>query len=139
MKTLRRYPDWQVRLEAFVRERRGKPFAWGSHDCALFAADCVEALTGERLLPNMRGYSTAKDALLLIEKAGGLRGIACHALGGFIAPKLARPGDLVLLAVEGDHFPEALGVCNGSTALAQGERGVVAVPMAKAVAAWRVG
>jgi len=35
-----------MRLAAFIDERRHRPFAWGEHDCCLFAADWVLALTG---------------------------------------------------------------------------------------------
>lgn len=136
MKPLARYHDWQLRLEAFARVRQSMPFAWGTNDCATFAADCVEALTGQRMLPKMRNYSTARDALVLIEGAGGLRSIACHALGGFILPAYARVGDVVL-----HRFGkrEALGICNGGAALSPGRAGTVAVPMDSVVCAWRVG
>jgi hypothetical protein len=131
-----RFHDWQLRLEAFARERQAMPFAWGRNDCALFAADAVLCMTGVRLLPNMRGYSTARDALRLIDGAGGLRGIACHALGGFILPVYARIGDVVLHRT---GKREALGICNGGTLIAPGRQGMVAVPLSNAVAAWRVG
>lgn len=134
--TIVRFRDWQVRLEAFARERRAMPFAWGRNDCATFAADAVLVMTGVRLLPNMRGYDNARDALRLIDGAGGMRGIACHALGGFILPVYARTGDVVLHRT---GKREALGICNGGTILAPARDGMVAVPMASAVAAWRVG
>lgn len=128
--------DWQTRLEAFARARQSMPFQWGRNDCALFAADCIEAMTGERLLPNMRSYSSARDALMLIQQAGGLRSIACHALGGFILPIYARVGDAVLVRV---GKREALGICNGAVALGPGPGGLVAISMNEALAAWRVG
>ena len=133
---MKRLPDWQLRLEAFARERRAMPFAWGSNDCALFAAGAVQAETGELVLPYMRGYSSAREALVLIEQAGGLRGIACHALGGFVAPALARIGDVVLVTV---GKREALAVCNGGTVIAPAAHGLAALPMRQAVCAWRVG
>lgn len=133
---MKRLPDWQLRWEAFVRERQALPFAWGSNDCAMFAADAVQAMTGVRLLPLMRGYSSAREALVLIEQAGGLRGIATHALGGFILPAYATVGDVVLVRV---GKREALAICNGGTAIGPGPSGVVAVQMADALTAWRVG
>lgn len=136
MKQLVRFHDWQLRLEAFARERHDMPFEWGRNDCALFAADCVEAVTGARLMPNMRGYSDVRDALRLIKGSGGLRSIACHALGGFILPVYAKVGDVVLVKV---GKREALTICNGGTAIGPGPAGLAAVQMADAVAAWRVG
>lgn len=133
---MKRYPDWQLRLEAFVRERQAMPFAWGTNDCATFAADGVQALTGVRLLTHMRGYRTVRDALMLIERSGGLRSIACHALGGFILPAYAGVGDVVLVRV---GKREALGICNGSSVLGPGPEGLAVVGMGDALAAWRVG
>lgn len=136
MKPLVRLHDWQLRLESFARERQEMPFQWGRNDCALFAADAVQALTGERLLPNMRGYSNVRDALRLIDAAGGLRSIACHALGGFVLPAYARVGDVVLVK---DGKREALGMCNGGSVIGPGPAGMVAIGMDAALAAWRVG
>jgi hypothetical protein len=41
---LTRREDWPSRLAAALEEARDKPFKWGSHDCGLFAADCVLAI-----------------------------------------------------------------------------------------------
>lgn len=136
MKQLTRLRDWQLRLEDFALARARMPFAWGRNDCAVFAADAVEAMTGVHLLPNMRRYARARDALVLIEQAGGLRSIAVHALGGFIQPAYARIGDVVLHRV---GRRDALGICNGDNILAPGQHGMVAVPMKDATTAWRVG
>lgn len=136
MKPLIRLYDWQLRLEAFARERLAMPFQWGRNDCALFAADAVQAMTGERLLPNMRGYSDVRGALRLIDGAGGLRSIACYALGGFVLPAYASVGDVVLVKF---GKREALGICNGGTVIGPGPTGMVAIGMDAAVAAWKVG
>jgi len=136
MTPLRRLHDWQLRFAAFERARRATPFAWGSNDCATFAADCVEALTGERLLPKLRTATTARQAMRIARDAGGLRALSLRALGNPVAPAFARPGDIVLLRV-GRH--EALGVCNGTVAIGPSPRGVVSVEMQCAECAWMVG
>ena len=130
-----RYPDWQLRLEAFVREHNVKPFAWGSNDCAVFAADAVEAITGEVLRPDLRGLDTRQTAVALRD-GGGVRGIASSALGAPIPAVVARIGDMVVVMV---NDRESLAICNGGTAIAAGPDGLVAVPMSFALAAWRVG
>jgi hypothetical protein len=131
-----RRPDWQLRLEAFVSGRQAQPFAWGVNDCAVFAADAVEALTGERHWPHLRGLPTARVALRVLREHGGLAAMATQSLGAPLPPGYAGVGDLVLVTV-GRH--EALGICNGGTVLGPGAEGVVAVSMAVARAAWRVG
>lgn len=126
--------DWQLQLERFVAARAERAFEWGVNDCALFAADCVEALTGERLLSNLRGYD-GRGALRLLADRGGLRGIATEALGEPVAPAFAAVGDVVLLRM-GDS--EALGICNGTVAMGPGPAGIEIVGMDAALAAWKV-
>lgn len=130
---MKRLHDWQLRYEALARERRAVPFAWGTADCACWAADCVHALTGER--PAMPGYRSAREALRHLSHMGGLEN-AANRLGPAVSPLRAGVGDVVLVRA-GKRL--ALAVCNGTVALAQGRDGLVSVPMADAVAAWRVG
>jgi hypothetical protein len=131
---MKRFHDWQLRLEAFSRERRNVPFRWGANDCALFAADCVEALTGERLLVGLRGYD-GRGAVRLLQEMGGLHGIATQALGAPIAPAFATVGDVVLVRMADS---EALGICNGGVVIGPGPRGIEVSGMDAALAAWRV-
>jgi hypothetical protein len=131
---MNRVHDWQLRLEAFARERMARPFAWGSNDCALFAADCVRALTGETLCPELRGYD-GRGALRLQEEHGGLHGLASWALGEPIPTAFARVGDVVLVRM-GDG--QALGICNGGVVIGPGPDGMAVVGMDAALAAWRV-
>lgn len=131
-----RLPDWQRRLEAFARERARMAFSWGINDCALFAADAVEAITGQRLCEELRGHKDARAALRTLRQAGGVRGVATRALGEPVSVLMARIGDVVVIQA---GKREALAVCNGGTAMAPGPHGVVHVSMAQARVAWRVG
>lgn len=133
---MKRRPDWQLRLEAFARERADAPFAWGVNDCALFAADAVQAMTGVHLCPGLRGYRGVRDGVRALAAVGGVRGLAGAALGEPIQVAFARPGDVVVVQA---GKREALAVCNGQTAIAPGQHGAVAFPMKHALAAWRVG
>ncbi|MBS0427612.1 MAG: hypothetical protein JSR41_10040 [Proteobacteria bacterium] len=127
--------NWQAALSTFIAERRSTPFAWGSNDCCLFAADAVHAMTGVDPAAELRGYSSALDAARLVEARGGLARIAAGALGEPVAPVFASVGDVVLIENEGR---ELLALCNGTTALAPGELGLVVLGMDAAKAAWRV-
>lgn len=131
-----RYPDWQLRLQAFAQSRDRRPFAWGLNDCATFAADGVQALTGVQLLPDLRGHCTARQALAALRQLGGLCAIATRALGPPISPRRANIGDVILLPM---GKREALGLCNGITVLGPGRDGMVAISMRLARLAWRVG
>src|SRR4051812_38936672 len=118
-----RLHDWQLRLEAFARERAGAPFAWGSNDCALFAADAVQAITGERVCEELRGHETAREAIRMLRALGGVRSVAAAALGEPIPVLMAAIGDVVVIEA---GKREALAVCNGGTAIAPGPCGMVA-------------
>lgn len=131
-----RLPDWPTRMEAFMAQRHSAPFAWGSNDCAIFAADCVQAITGQDPAPaGLRKHRTAKQAYRAIARYGGMQTIASAALGPHIAPLLAGVGDVVLVPV---GKRTAFGICNGATALVPSAGGLVALPMDTARIAWRV-
>ena len=131
-----RLPDWQTRMEAFVRERTDAPFVWGVNDCAIFASDFVMAVTGQDPAPaGLRKHRTAKQAYRSIERHGGLPAIATLALGEPIGAAFAGVGDVVLVSA---GKRDALAICNGATALTPSAIGLVAVPMAGARMAWRV-
>lgn len=137
---LRRYRDWPLRLEAFVRARRHQPFAWGRQDCALLAADCVLALTGVDLAPPaLRAYRNARQALRLLQQHGGLAQLAQAALSPACPAcpvAQATVGDLLLTRSQGRPM---LAICNGSSALAPGALGLVSVGLQDVSHAWRVG
>lgn len=130
-----RTTNWQAALSAFVAARRSMPFAWGSNDCCLFAADAVQAMTGVDHAAELRGYSSALEAGRLVEARGGLARIAAGALGEPVAPLFAAVGDVVLIENEGRDL---LALCNGTTALAPGPLGLVVLGMDAAKATWRV-
>jgi hypothetical protein len=134
--TLHRLPAWQTRFAVLCQQRAAAPFAWGVHDCCLWAADAVHAITGHDFAAAQRGtYATTAEAARVLQAAGGVRGVATRALGAPMPAALAAVGDVVLLEQEGR---ELLAVCNGLEALAAGPTGLVPVPMRQALAAWRV-
>lgn len=131
---MKRTPTWQADLAELIRSRHDQPFEWGAHDCCLFAADAVQAITGTDLAFS-RGYS-ARDALRMIDEHGGLRKLVSQLLGPEMPVCLAQVGDVLL--VESDSR-ELLAICNGATALAPGRGRLVTLPTSAWLAAWRVG
>ena len=130
-----RLHDWQLKFEAFVKERRAMPFAWGANDCCTFAADCVEAITGVDCASQLRGHSTAKQAYRALQQHGGVAGIATAALGQPVPVLSAQIGDVVL-SKSGER--DMLAICNGGTCLAPGPDGLVSLGMDTATMCWRV-
>lgn len=128
--------DWQLCLETFLRERRAMPFAWGTNDCAIFAADCVLAMTGTDVaLPELRKHRTELQAARALKKHGGLAGIATAALGDALPAAMAGIGDVVL-SKAGER--DMLAICNGTTCLAPGPNGLAHLDMATVSMCWRV-
>jgi len=129
-----RLPDWSTRLQAIVALRLSTPFAWGAHDCVLFAADCVRAVTGVDPAAGMRGrYVTERQARRLLRQRGGLARLAAAHLGPEVSPLLAQRGDIGLCEHEGRVL---LAVCNGDHWLAPGPQGLGHLERARR--AWRV-
>jgi len=135
---LARLPDWRPRLQAYLRDVANRPFAYGSHDCALFAAGAVAAITGADLAAEYRGlYTSLKGGLKLLDRDG----IADHVAflrGRFdeIAPAFAAVGDI---AVIGEIGTQALGIFDGEQIFVLREEGLGLVPRAAATLAFRVG
>lgn len=130
-----RLHHWQTAYAAFMAERLAMPFAWGTNDCAIFAADCVLAITGvDVALPELRGHTTELQAARVLKAHGGVVGIATSALGEPVSSVFANVGDVVLCSADGRDM---LAMCNGSTAMAPGPRGLV--PVAMGAQCWRVG
>ena len=146
-----RLPDWRLRFDALVTERMCAPFAWGSNDCVLFAADNVLALTGVDLAQGLRGHTNALGAARYLRRHGGLAALVERALGPACHAAGATQGDvvmvlMVLMVLKGDGSGtgcatrSALGVClNPQTAIGPGVDGLLQIPMARALCAWRVG
>lgn len=132
-----RLPDWETRLAAYLESVRGRPFAWGRHDCCTTTADAVLAMTGEDPVPEFRGrYRTARGSVR------ALRGIGAGTLATTldrkfeaVAPGLAHRGDIVMAA-------GSIGIAMGGIGLFVGEDGAraghVAVPRTDWTHAWRV-
>jgi hypothetical protein len=132
-----RLRDWPSRFAALVAGARARPFAWGSHDCCLWAADAVQALTGRDPAAQWRGtYSSELGAFRIVFTLGGLPAIA--ALGGVeIPPGLSVTGDVGTV-----RWPDgivSLGVCGGDGRwLVVGDAGLVTLRDC-ALRAWGVG
>ena len=133
----KRLPDWRLRFDALITERLHAPFAWGTNDCALFAADNVLALTGVDPAFGMRGRTSARQAARTMRQRGDLATLVDLNLGASCAPGSAVQGDVVMVPMGGRL---ALGVClNAESAVGPGARGLLQTSMANAVCAWKVG
>jgi len=128
--------NWQSILAGKIEEHRHRPFRWGEHDCALFAADVVRAVTGVDHASRFRGlYDSPSQARRILERYGGLRALVSSILGREINTRFAQRGDVVLIK---NKDRELLGVCLGARCACPGDEGLVFFKMKDVLAAWRV-
>lgn len=130
-----RHPDWQQRLANYLQARTSMPFAWGTNDCCTFAAGAVEAISGRDHAAAFSRYADQRVAARMLRRIGGLRALASSALGEPMSPLMASVGDVVLVK---NADRQLLAICNGTSALAPGPHGTVALGMDAAEAAWKV-
>lgn len=131
-----RLPDWQSRLAAVMREAQARPFAWGSHDCATFAATCVVAVTGVDRIADVRAaWQSELQAARLLERLGGLRAAIGERLGAPLASvALAQPGDV---GISDQAGRDALCVCGGVNWHMPAELGLATLAADQVLCAWR--
>lgn len=132
-----RYENWPERLNKFISDNNKKPFTWGEHDCCLFAANAIREITGFDYAEELRGsYSTIKEAVVILNKIGGVKKLASSYLSEEINPMMAQRGDLVL--IETDEHGETLAICIGDKCVAPGMTGLQFAKMSTALTAWRI-
>ena len=129
-----RIENWPSALIEFMEVRRATPFQWGVSDCCLFAADAVQAITGEDFAVHWRGkYSDARGALEFIDEAGGVANLIPHEFER-IDPAFAQRGDVVLMKSDGR---DVLGINLGGLLVGQGPDGLTFLPYDEALLAWK--
>lgn len=108
-----RLPDWRARLGHYVAAVAARPFRPGAHDCALFVAGAVEAMTGADAAAEWRGtYRTLAAGIEALQAAGfadHVAFVAAHCAA--VVPAFAAVGDLAV--VPGDGGAHALGIVQG--------------------------
>lgn len=110
---LTRLPNWQPRLRAFLRDATTRALEPGKHDCCLFGAGAIEALTGVDLALGWRGhYTTFAGGQRMLLRAGyadHIDLIARHLEEGHLSEAL--PGDIAIVPTEDG---DAVGVVQGT-------------------------
>ena len=132
-----RLPDWRPRLAAYVETARGRPFASGSNDCALFVAGAVAAMTGTDHGAGYRDcYETFSGGLRRVRKAGFLDHVdLVRSLFDEIRVPMAAAGDIAVVPTDEG---EALGIVQGARVFVVGPDGLRSVDLLAAVKAFRV-
>ncbi len=104
---MQKFFDWEVRLDKYIHECANKDYSWGEHDCVLFAAGCIYAMTGIDLGKPFRGkYKTKRGAIGILKRrfGGGLE-ILCEKMAQKhkwleVRTTMAQRGSVVLFEDE---------------------------------------
>jgi hypothetical protein len=148
---LTRIAGWEHALANYVEAARHVPFAWGRHDCLLFATGAMKLLTGIDPVDWLPEYSNPGEAYVLLRRYAG--GDVDAAITKYLGPPLASPlmarrGDIacVLPLTRNDFGEDAtpvirqktLGVVTGPHVAVAGVNALTFIPVTQAIAAWRV-
>lgn len=128
---LTRLPDWRSRLIAYLEHAARRPFEEGQHDCALFLAGGVQAMTGMDLAGTYRGrYQSTKAGLKLLRRDGFADHIALAQARLASKPvSMGCEGDGAI--VPGGALP-ALGIVQGAAIYVLRDAGLGTVPLTAA-------
>lgn len=137
MQVLRRRKGWEQALFRYTASMLAVPYEWGQNDCILFAAGCVEAMTGVDLAAEYRGtYDGPEGAARIIARAGA------GSLGEFLAlylpetpVSLVQRGDIVIADAPSGDFAA---VCQGATCVGPSRRGLIHIKTLQAKQAFKV-
>lgn len=138
----RRHVNWPEKLNAAIDAVRATPFAWGSHDCCMFACSVINELIGVDPAADLRGaYRTRLGAARVLKRLGGVEGIAetrtaAHGFAALPSPAFAQRGDLVLADTAGEG--PALGICVGGAVAFSALVGLTFRKVGECRKAWRV-
>ena len=143
---MKRKTEWPEILIAEIEAARERPFSFGRHDCCIFAANIVRAMTGVDLMKGLRRYRSAASAARIMRRAGHERLVAMitsvmreHGCTS-VRPSLARRGDVVMakVSIDGGATEWAAGICVGREAVFASD-GLVFLTMSEIERAWRCG
>jgi hypothetical protein len=140
-----RFEDWPTRLSAFLHARRHARFEYGAHDCCLFVADALQAMTGTDFAAAFRNqYNSSFGALRRLREACAEATVdrvagqvfAAHGLPA-ISPGYAQRGDVLALSLVREGIVLSLVAPDGMPIIAA-ECGWGISDRACALKAWKV-
>ncbi len=138
---MKRHAYWPSALERVIHKARRRSFRRGTHDCALFVAGCIWAMTGVDFSEPFRGkYRTPEGAEALLKAQGA------KTLGDFVTLKLGAPvavlqagrGDVVEFMTPSDGLSLGIIDNSGMRIATVAEKGLIFIDKKSATRAWRV-
>jgi hypothetical protein len=136
-----RNSNWQSALSAYIEANARRPFRYGEFDCGLFVAGAIEAMTGVDVAAELRGYRDRAEAFERIRSACGRARM--DSVADYLALKFGIAAIGVNFAGRGDAVQFANGrlgivALHGTEVLTPYKDGLLRLPIAQAVRAWRI-
>lgn len=138
--TLRKH-GWPEALHEYLAAAREREFAYGTFDCALFAADAVKAMTDIDYAAQLRGYGSRDEAYAIIGRFGSIEAMITQLLDTQPKhPAFAHSGDVVLAPIPtaAAESGETIGICEGVHSIFPAARGWLKHPTLRARLAWSI-
>jgi hypothetical protein len=131
-----RQQDWPSRLQAWAAAQQGKPFEWGTTDCAALARSALIAMFGEELATHLPRWDSVRGAALILQVRGSVGSVLEELGAERTTVPFMRVGDVVVSPeLEEDVGHESVMVCiDGQRCVASTREGVaVSLPDPKGV------
>lgn len=143
---MKRFNNWPEILLSEIKAARNRPFKYDTHDCLIWPAIVIRAMTGVDLAKGMRGYKTREEAAAVLREKG--EGTLTKTLDAIMkkhgCPRIPAPmcgrGDLVVALMQTDAGKKERvgGICLGATA-AFASDGIIFLSMADIIRGWKIG
>jgi hypothetical protein len=133
-----RVENWNIKLSDYIKSVQNEPFTWGKFDCCLFAANCVEVMTGKDFTENLRYRYNSKITacrVLLDKNYLNIFDMVIKKIGEPKNPLFANRGDVVYYKKD---EKESLGICLGDKCVFVGENQLEYIPLQQVECAWSI-
>lgn len=133
-----RHWNWVELLHKAIDAAEKTPFDFGTANCGLFAASCIDAIVADshRLDELKSNFHDEASARAFVSAAGSMQEAVAARLGPSVAWPLARRGDVCLMPTQDGP---GLGVCLGlNVAMMAPSGGLSYIRTSEALCAWRI-
>jgi hypothetical protein len=137
---MKKFDNWHEHFDAFILRNADKPFSWGEWDCCVFSNACLNAITGDDLIPDELYWDDEKSATETIYGYGrtllnSIRKAAKKKNLLRIDNMHLQKGDLVIIQ-QGEN--QVCGIYDGSRTIGPSKDGIIALDHNKVIEGWRV-
>lgn len=124
-----------------INEAAAKPFRYGSMDCCMFAAEVIEAFTGQDYASDYRGfYRNREESYGVVAKHGTTADMVSDLLDlmPVYDPEILENGDVALVHMPLLYPDPIVGVVFEGSIVLKGRKRVFRVPLDKGLMYWHL-